>query len=161
MSIAAELDGVIVAGAVADPLHGHIFDAALGTGARCNNNVIKSSEQVDLSRALVATGFAYDPATRKRQAQALVTILPEIADIRRMGSAATDLCGVAYGRVDAYYEIGLNDWDMAAGALIAAEAGAAIVKPGTISPSDGLIIAAAPEIVAELGELISRSGLLP
>ncbi len=153
VSIAAEVDGVVVAGAVADPVHDQRFDAALGHGARCNGEPIEVSGLTDLSKALVATGFSYDPERRRRQATALATILPAIADIRRMGSAATDLCGVAIGRVDASYEAGLNPWDLAAGALIASEAGAVVRLPD----GDGLTIAAAPGIASELLALIDAA----
>ncbi len=160
VSVAAELDGEVVAGAVADPVHDQIFDAARGQGARCNGTPIQVRPTTDLSRALVATGFSYRPDQRRRQARALETILPRIADIRRMGSAANDLCGVALGRVHAYYETGLSEWDLAAGSLIAAEAGAALRHPGATGPGDELVVAAAPGIAAELVALIERSGLL-
>lgn len=156
VSIAAEIDGTVVAGAVADPMHDELFDAVLGGGARCNGETITATAETELSRALVATGFSYDPARRRRQAEALVTILPRIADIRRMGSAATDLCGVALGRVDASFEIGLNLWDLAAGALIASEAGAVVRLPG----HDGLTIASAPGLAAELIPLIESVATL-
>ena len=156
VSIAAEVDGVVAAGVVADPLNRHLFDAVLGGGARCNGDALHVRPTTDLTRSLVATGFGYLPEQRRLQANALMTILPEIADIRRMGSAATDLCGVALGRVDAYYETGLNEWDRAAGALIAAEAGAVV----NTSASKHLIVAAAPGIADALLALIRRSGLL-
>lgn len=156
VSIAAEIDGVIVAGAVADPMHDELFDAALGEGARCNGEAIAATPETDMAKALVATGFSYDPDRRRRQAEALMTILPRIADIRRMGSAATDLCSVAIGRVDASFEMGLNHWDLAAGALIAAEAGAVVRWPG----DDGLTIAAAPGLADELIPLIESVGIV-
>ncbi len=160
VSIAAEVDGTIVAGAVADPMHDQIFDAAIGEGARCNGQPIRVRPTTELSQALVATGFSYRPDQRRRQARALEIILPLIADIRRMGSAANDLCGVALGRVDAYYETGLSEWDLAAGSLIASEAGAVIRPPGTAGPDDQLVVAAAPGIATELVALIERSGLI-
>ena len=153
VSIAAEADGVVVAGAVADPMHDQRFDAALGHGARCNGEPIEVARIDDLSKALVATGFSYDPARRRRQATALAQIIPTIADIRRMGSAATDLCGVAIGRVDAFYEAALNPWDLAAGALIAAEAGAVVRLPTGL----GLTIAAAPGIADQLIALLEAA----
>jgi myo-inositol-1(or 4)-monophosphatase len=156
VSIAAEVDGAVVAGVVADPMNRHLFDAVVGGGARCNGETLQVRPATDITRSLVATGFGYQPERRRRQAHALMTILPEIADIRRMGSAATDLCGVALGRVDAYYETDLNEWDLAAGALIAAEAGAVVKMPA----ADDLIVAAAPGIVDDLLALIGRSGLV-
>ncbi len=158
VSIAAEVDGTVVAGAVADPVHGQVFDAALGHGARCNGSTLAAPATADLTMALVATGFSYDAARRERQAQALVHILPRIADIRRMGSAALDLCGVASGRVDAYWELALNEWDLAAGALVAAEAGAVVYVPGAGGP-DGLTIAAAPGIADAFLALLGEAGV--
>lgn len=155
VSIAAEVDGSVVAGAVADPMHDQLFEAHLGGGARCNGEPISVRPSTELGRALVATGFSFDPDRRIRQAQALTTILPAIADIRRMGSAAVDLCSVAIGRVDAYYELGLNEWDLAAGALIASEAGAVVRFPD----ADDLIIAVTPGIADALVDLIGTSGL--
>lgn len=169
VSIAAEVDGTVVAGAVADPVHDDIYEAVLGGGARCNGRPIGVRPTERLDRAVVATGFSYLPYRRRDQAQVLTTALAEIADIRRMGSAASDLCSVAAGRVDAYYEIGLNEWDLAAGALIAAEAGAT-VRRRTITETDPqhrdappllvpLIVASAPRIADALDELLRRSGL--
>ncbi|MGI9624979.1 MAG: inositol monophosphatase family protein [Acidimicrobiales bacterium] len=160
VSIAAEVSGRVVAGAVGDPSHGQVFDAAVGSGACCNGEVIQASHCGDIHRAVIATGFSYNPERRREQALALAEILPEVADIRRMGSAATDLCGVALGRVDAYYETGLNHWDLAAGALIASEAGATVQLPGTSHTDDDLIIASAPAIYSDLRVLIERSDLV-
>ena len=160
VSIAAELDGVVVAGAVADPLHRQVFDAELGGGAYCNGTAISVRPTTDLGLAIVATGFSYPPALRTIEATALVSIIPHIADIRRMGSAAVDLCSVALGRVDAYYELDLNEWDLAAGALIASEAGAIVTLP---NPDDdhGMVVAAAPGIAEDLAALLATSGLPP
>lgn len=157
VSIAAEMHGTVVAGAVADPVHDQLFEAALGGGAHCNGTPISVTGTSELPRSLVATGFSYLPERRARQALALTKILPQVADIRRMGSAATDLCGVAIGRVDAYFELGLNHWDLAAGALIAAEAGAIVRHP---RGGDELLIAAAPGIAAQLTDLVEGSGLI-
>lgn len=157
VSIAAESGGVVVAGAVADPAHGQLFDAALGHGARCNTAPIHARPSLVLSQCIVATGFSFDPDRRRLQAEALAVILPEIADIRRMGSAALDLCGVAVGRVDAYYELGLNEWDFAAGALIAAESGARVTLPTATTGPDALIVAAAPGIADDLHVLLNKA----
>ena len=96
----------------------------LGGGAGRNDEPIRCSALTDLRRAVVGTGFGYDPARRRRQAEVLAAVIPQVADVRRVGAAALDLCWVACGRLDAYWEVGLNDWDHAAGALIATEAGA-------------------------------------
>jgi myo-inositol-1(or 4)-monophosphatase len=105
--------------------------------------------------SLVGTGFSYDPQLRQRQALVLATLMPQIRDVRRFGSAALDLCMVAAGQLDAYYEENLNVWDWAAGALIAAEAGALVRVP---SASGELIVAAAPGVEAALTDALRGSG---
>jgi len=102
-----------------------------------------------MDQALVATGFGYLPARRKVQGEVVAALLPRVRDIRRGGSAAVDLCSVAAGRLDAYYERGLNYWDYAAGGLIAEEAGA-VVAGLSGPPSGSMTIAAAPPLFAEL-----------
>ena len=102
---------------------GELFAAARGAGATRNGEPIRASSEVDASLALVATGFGYLPARRAEQARRLATLIEHIRDIRRGGSAALDLCYAAAGMVDAYFEDGLNSWDIVAGELIAREAG--------------------------------------
>jgi myo-inositol-1(or 4)-monophosphatase len=107
--------------------------------------------------SLVGTGFAYDPEHRTRQAEILARMLPVVRDVRRIGSCALDLCMVAAGALDAYYEDGVHVWDWAAGALIAAEAGATLRLPSA-DGGDGVLIAAAPGIADALAEQLIRSG---
>ncbi|MDC7103448.1 inositol monophosphatase [Corynebacterium falsenii] len=111
-----------------------------------------------LATALVATGFAYLAPRREAQAELLTHVLGKVRDIRRMGSAALDLCHVASGEVDAYYEHGLGPWDHAAGVLIAARAGAMVLMPNlTVQSSEGLqVMAAKPDVFAGLGQLLDR-----
>ncbi|WP_240190646.1 inositol monophosphatase family protein [Aeromicrobium sp. YIM 150415] len=111
-----------------------------------------------LSQLLVATGFAYDAPTRKRQAEAIARLLPRIRDIRRIGSAALDLVAVAAGELDAYVEQGLKPWDLAAGGLIAAEAGL-IVGGLDGAAGERLTMVARPDIWAEYSELVRACGL--
>ena len=126
VSIAAEIDGEVCVGVVNDPLHQEVFSAIRGEGARRNGSLIHVSSETRLAHSLLATGFSYDPERRRRQAAVLTELLPVVRDIRRMGAASVDLCSVACGRVDAYYERGLQPWDHAAGSLIAREAGASV-----------------------------------
>ena len=126
VSIAAEKDGEVIAGVVADPIQNEVFDAAKGFGARCNGDNITARKGTNLKSSLVATGFSYSPNRRRIQGLILAELLPQIGDIRRIGSAAVDLCWLAIGRVDAFFEEGLNYWDYAAGSLIAEEAGVAV-----------------------------------
>jgi myo-inositol-1(or 4)-monophosphatase len=161
VSIAAETegaDGEVVAGVVLDVVHGELYTAAAGHGARCNGDPIHCSDQDQLSNALLATGFGYAPERRRAQARVLVDLLPQVRDIRRQGSAAVDLCWTARGRVDAYYEKGLSWWDLAAGSLVAREAGAAVtdLAGGPVVP--GSIFAATPRIAGPLRAVLASLG---
>jgi len=158
VSIGAELDGVPAVGVVADPAHGDLYTAVKGGGAFCNDVPIRVSDCSDLSQALAATGFGYAPDRRRAQARTLVEILPEVRDIRRVGAAAVDLCAVARGRVDLYFEAGLSAWDLAAGAVIAAEAGATVLSLDGGIPRPGSVMAAPPALVEPLLALLDRSG---
>jgi myo-inositol-1(or 4)-monophosphatase len=142
ISIGAELGDEPIAGVVVDPLLDEAFAAARGAGATRNGRPIEVSLQIDLSRALVATGFGYHPDRRRRQAEGLVEILPRVGDIRRMGGAALDLAYVACGRVDAFFERGLAAWDVAAGRVLVAEAGGSVslIKTPTSGPTGEIVI---------------------
>lgn len=151
VSVAASLAGRMVAGAVVEPVSGRVWTAARGAGAWLGADRLRVSDSARLDLAVVATGFAYRTARRRRQAALLQTVLGEVADVRRAGSAALDLCAVAAGWVDGYYEHGLGPWDWAAGTLIAEEAGATVVFPGDEPRlGAGAIVAAAPSVFAGL-----------
>lgn len=129
-----------LAGAVYIPGLDWMFAAVRGNGATLNGSAIHCSDAAALQTALVATGFAYYPAQRAVQAQRISKLLPMIRDIRRFGAASVDLCLVACGRVDAYFEEGLGPWDVAAGALIATESGCRVTTlegAELISPTTG------------------------
>jgi myo-inositol-1(or 4)-monophosphatase len=156
VSIAAEADGEIVAGVVLDLPHRQCFTATLGGGAARDGQPISVSGAVDLPTALVATGFSYDRVNRGHQAEVLATVLPEVRDLRRSGSAALDLCTVAAGQVDAFWERGLAPWDRAAGGLIAAEAGATV---GILADTEPItLVAASPALYGPLCELLEAAG---
>ncbi|HEX4821831.1 MAG TPA: inositol monophosphatase family protein, partial [Acidimicrobiales bacterium] len=157
VSIAAQLDGVVVAGVVHDPLHSDVFCAARGRGATRNGTSIHTSTLTDMSRALVGTGFSYEPERRERQANVLIEVLPRVRDIRRMGAASVDLCSVACGRLDAYYERGLGPWDLAAGALVAEEAGAVTGDLWGGPPSGEFVLAAAHGLFEPLRVLLDAA----
>ncbi|MER7621704.1 inositol monophosphatase family protein [Streptomyces sp. NPDC126503] len=158
VSIAAERDGETVVGVVEAPMRGETYHAVLGGGARCGERPLAVRPAPELGQALVATGFGYLPERRARQAEVVRHVIPRVRDIRRGGSAAIDLCDVAAGRVDAYYERGLNPWDLAAGALIAREAGALTGgRPGEPESGD-LVVAAPPGLFGPLQELLEEHG---
>jgi myo-inositol-1(or 4)-monophosphatase len=153
----------VLAGAVADPALGRVYHAAAGSGAyerdwEGTEGTVASADgrrlavgtADELSGALVGTGFGYTPERRLAQAQALLAVLPRVRDIRRMGSAALDLCSVACGRLDAFYESGLNPWDMAAGWLILTEAGGVVTGPQGGPPSAAMTVAGNPAVAAQL-----------
>jgi myo-inositol-1(or 4)-monophosphatase len=158
VSIGVQVDGTSVAGVVDDPLHGDVFTATLGGGARRNGHPIVVSSATRLGHALVATGVSYQPERRRAQAEVLTRVLPHLRDIRRMGSASVDLCSVAQGRADAYYERGLQPWDHAAGALIAREAGALVGHLHGGPEDDDFILAAPPALYEPLRELLAGAG---
>jgi myo-inositol-1(or 4)-monophosphatase len=168
VSVAAQVDGVSVAGAVADVVGGRRYSAGVGLGAHVTDaegtRRLRCSAVDDLSLALVGTGFAYSHRRRSVQAELVSKVLPKVRDVRRIGSAALDLCMVAAGRLDAYYEHGLHVWDSAAGALIAAEAGARVQLPELEDPerNAALVVAAAPGIAEQLLAVLRRfDGLAP
>ena len=158
VSIAAEVDGETLVGVVHNPLHEETFTAVRNRGAHRNGDPIATSTCTDMSQALVATGFSYDPERRHRQAGVLAAVIASIRDLRRMGAASTDLCSVACGRVDAYYERGLKPWDYAAGALIATEAGAMVTDLDGGRPSPEFTLATAPGLWQPLSQLLDGAG---
>ncbi|WP_205538983.1 inositol monophosphatase family protein [Mycobacterium kyogaense] len=161
VSIGVQRGGVSVAGAVADVAHGAVYAAAAGHGAwvvRAGQTTrLHCSGVSSLPMALVGTGFSYQPEDRRRQGAVVAALLPEIRDLRRIGSCALDLCMVAAGRLDAYFEDGVHLWDWAAGALIAAEAGAVVRAPTGVGA--GLMVAAAPGVAGEFDDVLRRCGV--
>jgi myo-inositol-1(or 4)-monophosphatase len=160
VSIAAEVDGVIVAGVVAAPRLGETYTAAKGGGAWLRRDGdepmrLRCNDEVPLDHALVATGFGYDAGRRKVQGEVVGALLPLVRDIRRRGSAAVDLCMVAAGRVDAFYERGLNYWDYAAGGLVAREAGAVVGGLSGRSESTSMTVAAGPGLYRRLAGFLA------
>ena len=143
-------------GCVYDPVRDQTFTATRGGGAALDGQPIRPSPVTRLGQALVGTGFSYRADQREWQARVISRLLPRVRDIRRIGSAALDLCWVAAGRLDAHVERGLAPWDHAAAALIAAEAGASVRRPEE-NESWGLVMAGAPGISAELFDLVDEA----
>jgi myo-inositol-1(or 4)-monophosphatase len=152
ISVALEDAQGPLVGVVEDPARGERFRATRGGGCELDGQAVSVRAGIPLGRALVATGFAYAPERRAAQAEVLARVLPQVRDVRRAGAAALDLAWVAAGRVNGYYERGLNAWDWAAGRLLVTEAGGAVRElPG--EPFG--IVAAAPGLVDELWELVA------
>jgi len=158
VSIAAEVDGLTRVGVVAAPALGVTYWATRGGGSfadyRGTVQQLHANPVTDLAQSLIATGFGYRRGRRAMQARVLPQVLPNVRDIRRAGAAAIDLCAVAHGRVDGYFERGLAPWDVAAGALIAAEAGAVVRPRDDNYATDRMYFAAAPGIADALYELL-------
>jgi myo-inositol-1(or 4)-monophosphatase len=148
VSVAAALDGEVVAGAVIDVLRDELFSAHVGGGARLNGKAISVSSCASLSEALVATGFSYQAELRSVQGEVAQRLLSQARDLRCFGSAALELCWVACARLDGYFQRDTEIWDRAAGGLIAHEAGAQVEMP--CPENDDLVIAAARDVFDDL-----------
>ena len=150
VSIGVEVDGIVVAGVVEVPSRGETFSAVRGRGAWLDSadgrRELRCGPGPELSQALVATGFGYRAERRRVQGEVVAALLPRIRDIRRAGSASVDLCSVAAGRVDGYYERGLNPWDYAAGGLVAEQAGAVVAGFHGEAASPSMAIAAGEKL---------------
>lgn len=156
VSLAAEVDGVVVAGVVRNAATGDEWTATLGGGAHRDGRRLAGSTETDLRQSLIATGFGYDAARRAHQVTVLAGLITEVRDIRRLGAASLDLCLAAEGLVEAYYEKGLNLWDHAAGGLIAREAGLRVTGLAGAPPGPDLVIAAPPALYDPLHERLAR-----
>ncbi|MFJ8577721.1 inositol monophosphatase family protein [Micromonospora sp. NPDC093277] len=150
VSLAAEVAGEVVAGVVRNIVTGEEWTATAGGGAWRDGERLRCSTETDLGQALIATGFGYAADRRAHQARVVAELIPHIRDIRRMGAAALDLCLAAEGRVDAYYEKGLAAWDLAAGGLVAREAGLLVTGLAGRPAGPDLVIAAPPALFEPL-----------
>lgn len=152
VSIAAEVDGTVVAGVVLNAATGELFTATAGGGATLSAPGapealrLTGSRPPSLEQTLVATGFGYRVEQRRAQGAVAARLLPQVRDIRRFGSSALDLCAAAAGRVDAYYELDLKPWDHAAGALVAAEAGLVVTGLAGRPFAEPMAVAVAPTV---------------
>jgi myo-inositol-1(or 4)-monophosphatase len=157
VSIGARQKGAAIAGAVYVAAAGEMFTATRGGGAHLNGTPISCNLEARLETALVATGFSYAPESRPIQANRVAKMIGRIRDIRRFGAAAVDMCYVACGRLDGYFEENLHEWDIAAGDLIAREAGCRTgdFRGGPIRPAETMT--ASPAIFEALGRLIVES----
>jgi len=146
----------VVAACVHAPADGRTFVAALGRGATLDGVPIRVRNATSLLDSLVGTGFGYRVERRVAQARVVAEVIPLVRDIRRIGSAALDLCTVASGGLDLYYERGLSPWDLAAGQLVATEAGALVTGLNGAPPGTEMTVAGPPDRHAELVAILSR-----
>jgi myo-inositol-1(or 4)-monophosphatase len=154
VSIGVEVDGVTEVGVVHDPAKGETYSAVCGRGAWLGDRPLQCTDVAELGQALVATGFGYDARRRAAQAALLPRLLPTVRDLRRIGAGALDLCAVAAGRVDAYYEQGMSPWDWTAGSLIAREAGARVGGLRGRPEGTAMVLAAGPGVFEALHDLL-------
>jgi myo-inositol-1(or 4)-monophosphatase len=158
ISIGVEVEGERVVGVVHNLASGETFTAASGRGAFLDGKPIHVSRKSELSTTLLGTGFAYDPEYRSRQGAVLARLLGRVRDVRRSGSAALDLCSVACGRLDAYYEQPLAPWDYSAGDVIVREAGGVTGSIGGGPIVRGSVLATSPELMEPLLALLREAG---
>ncbi|MGW4401714.1 inositol monophosphatase family protein [Amycolatopsis nivea] len=159
VSIAAQIDGVSVAGAVVEPVSGRRWTAVRGGGAWLDGERLSVSAADRLDLALVGMGFSYAQDRRVRQGKLTADLVGQVRDIRRRGAASLDLCAVAAGWLDGFFEHGLHRWDWAAGALVAQEAGATVLLPGEAADlGEDATFAASPGIAAELRAALAAGG---
>ncbi|MEU4241440.1 inositol monophosphatase family protein [Actinoplanes sp. NPDC026619] len=154
VSLAAEADGVVVAGVVINAATGDEWTATLGGGAWREGRRLSCSERTELSQSLVGTGFGYDAKRRAHQGAVLAQLITQVRDIRRFGAAALDLCAVGEGLLDAYFEKGLNPWDHAAGGLVATEAGATVAGLAGAPPGLDMVVSAPPALFGPLHDIL-------
>ncbi|RSM70588.1 inositol monophosphatase [Actinoplanes sp. ATCC 53533] len=154
VSLAAEVDGVVVAGVVHNPATGDEWTATLGGGAWRAGRRLSGSARTTLDQTLLATGFGYDQARRAHQGAVVAALLTRVRDIRRFGAASLDLCMAAEGSVDAYFEKGLNPWDHAAGGLVATEAGLLVSGLEGLPAGTDMLVAAPPAIFTALHDAL-------
>ena len=155
VSVGVEVDGVPSVGVVVVPVRRELWQGVTGRGSTLNGRPLRCSGVQELGQTLVATGFGYDARRRAAQATLLPTLLPTVRDIRREGAGALDLCSVAAGRVDAYFEQGLSPWDLSAGGLIAREAGARVEGLHGKPAGADLVLAAGPGVFDALHDLLA------
>jgi myo-inositol-1(or 4)-monophosphatase len=154
VSLAAEVDGAVVAGVVCNAATGDEWTATLGGGAWRDGHRLTGSRPGSLDQALVATGFGYDAKRRAHQGAVVAGLITRVRDIRRFGAAALDLCMAAEGQLDAYYEKGLNPWDHAAGGLVATEAGLRVAGLAGAPAGPEMVLAAPPALFGALHDVL-------
>jgi myo-inositol-1(or 4)-monophosphatase len=157
VSVGVMVDGEPAVGVVHAPALGTVWQGVAGQWAHANGSPIRAGQAATLGEALVATGFGYDAQVRARQGRLVAQVLPRVRDIRRAGAAAVDMCWVAQGVVDAYYERGTHLWDRAAAMAVCS--GAGVTVGGLDGPArDAMTIAANPELFEQLRDLLRELG---
>jgi len=157
-AIGVEIDGKRVLGVVHDTFHNRVYEGIVGVGAQCDGEPITVRGEVELSRALIGTGFLPNAEVRRVQAEVLGSVLPLVRDVRRSGCPSLDLCGVASGVLDGFYESGLGRGDIAAGAAIAEAAGATVIELHSPTLPNPLLVVANAKLLERLVATLVRAG---
>lgn len=144
-----------IAGVIVDPVRGERFTAVAGEGARLDGERLSPQPEAELATALIATGFGYTAERRRLQAAVAARVLPEVRDLRRAGAAALDLAWCAAGRLDGYWERGVQPWDIAAGELICREAGLAVERLAVSGDLPAGIVVCGPALLPDLRALVA------
>jgi len=155
VSVAAKFEGVTVAGCVYAPSIKRTWSAGRGMGAWLNGAVIFCNDPVQFESSLISTGFSYSAQERSTQGAVVQKLIPKIRDIRRGGAAAVDLCYVACGSLDGYFERGLHPWDIAAGELIVREAGGVVSNLTGGEANREMTVAGGPHIHGRLLDFLT------
>lgn len=158
VSIGVEIDGKRALGVVHDTFHNRVYEGIVGAGARCDGKPVGVRGESELSRALIGTGFLPDAEVRRAQAELLGTVLPLVRDVRRSGCPSLDICGVAAGVLDGFYECGLGRWDIAAGAAIAEAAGARVVELPSLTLPNPLLVVGNAKLIEKIVAILIRAG---
>jgi myo-inositol-1(or 4)-monophosphatase len=151
-----DADGPL-AGVILDPLRGELFAASRDGEARLGEAVLGGSACLELAQAIVGTGFAYEAQVRAGQGEAVARLLPRIANLRRTGACALDLAWTAAGRLDAFYERAVQEWDVAAGELICARAGLVVERMPAVDGMPAGILAAPPAFADDLRSIVAAA----
>jgi myo-inositol-1(or 4)-monophosphatase len=158
VSVGVEIKGERALGVVHDTFHDCVYTGIVRFGAQCDDKTINARTETELSRALIGTGFLPDRDVRRAQAEVLRHVLPCVRDVRRSGCPSLDLCAVASGKLDGFYESGLGLWDRAAGAAIAEAAGAKVVELRSHTLPNPLLVAANAKLLEALVSILVESG---
>ena len=159
-AIGVEINGQRKIGVVHDTFNNHVYAGVIGKAATCDGRAISVRDESNLANALVATGFLPEAEVRRVQADLLRQVLPRVRDIRRSGCPSLDICGVASGILDAFYECGLGLWDIAGAAAIAEAAGATVLLLHAEVLPDPLLIVANRELSVALVSLLEEAGVV-
>lgn len=160
VAVGVEIDGQRIIGVVHDTFSQRVYAGVVGEGATCDGKPLAVRNECNLQQALIGTGFLPDVDVRRLQADLLREILPRVRDVRRSGCPSLDICGVASGALDDFYECGLGQWDIAAAAAIAEAAGATVLLLNSkVLPNPFLLVANA-ELVSAMVALLIANGVV-